>query len=675
MNPTDNDNQLSDLGDATDHDQPEETRRPVLPEDHDPGVPQELPDCPPETPPSDASENGKRVPPPLVKEMNSSVASKSDQDASHQEVSAVVQPVVVWQPMAVTNQSQEHRAWLVPIWEVLMLILFPTLIVMACIISIVLLGLAQRSGWIVSAHGDGESSQSGMVSEVTATSYICPMMCVPPTTKPGRCPVCAMELVAASMSSSSGPSSKIQIDPRSRRVAGIQTVVAKSETLSREIRGVGEVSYDESKLKILSAYFDGRIEKLYADYTGITVKKGDSLALIYSPDLYAAQVGFARTQEFVENETESNSRTQGANRRLLESGRQRLVELGMTEEQIQKLERDGTPLSRLALHAPISGTVIEKMVVTGQYIKAGMPVYKLADLSSVWLVMELFPEDASLIEIGQPVTVTTQSMNGQSFEGTVEFVDPMVDPNTRTVGVRVAIDNERGHLRPGEFIRATMKVPLLSKDGEAQETVVVPRNSLLSVGQTSLVYVEGKPGEFEIRRVKTGPTVGGWVAILDGVAAGENVVSRSTFLLDAQMQLQGNPSLMDPDKAVMQESGEGELTEAEQEEIRLAMESLSESDRKLAEAQVICPVTGVRLGSMGMGIPIKVDVNGTPIFICCEGCRDGLLEDPEKNFKILEDYAAGKSDAGISKSQKPQLDLPEMNLPEMNLPQMNLPGK
>jgi RND family efflux transporter MFP subunit len=578
-----------------------------------------------------------------------------------------------------TNRPQQRGSWFAPVWEVLKLFLIPALILSAFVLCIALLGVAQRSGWINSANGGGDANMVGSTSEeASSTSYICPMMCVPPTTKPGRCPVCAMELVPAAAGSSDGPSTKIQIDPRSRRVAGIQTVVAKTETLFREVRGVGEISYDESKLKTLSAYIDGRIEELYADYTGVEVKKGDSLALIYSPDLYAAQVSYSRTLEFAENASNGNSRTADSNRRLVDSSRQRLIELGMTEEQIKTLERDKTPNSRLALHAPMSGTVIEKMAVAGQYIKTGMPVYKLADLSSVWLVMELFPEDARLIQLGQKVIATTQSMQGQPCEGIVEFVEPTVDPKMRTVGIRVAINNEHGHLKPGEFIRATLKIPLLSQDGAAQETVVVPRNSLLSIGQTSLVYVEGKPGEFELRHVKTGPTVDGQVAIFEGLAAGENVVARSTFLLDAQMQLQGNPSLMDPDKAVAVDPKDVALTEAELEEIRKAMEPLSESDRQLAEAQLICPVTEVRLGSMGMGTPIKLEIEGRTVFICCEGCRDGWVNDPDKYFRILDDHLSGKSSSSKptlkSSTQKSEGDLPQLELPQMNLPQMKLPG-
>jgi Cu(I)/Ag(I) efflux system membrane fusion protein len=576
--------------------------------------------------------------------------------------------VVATPPEVIANERESTTSNLHPGWEILRLLLFPLLILVAFVAGIAMLGLAQRYGWIHSARGGGESNQIGLTSAEASpeTMYMCPMLCVPPTTRPGRCPVCAMELVPVSSRTTAAPSDRIDIDAHARRIAGIQTVPATSQTLFREVRGVGEITYDESKLKTLSAYIDGRIEELYADYTGIEVKKGDDLALIYSPDLYAAQVEYSRTKEFAETTTAGNARSAESNRRLLDSSRQRLIELGMTEDQIKKLETDRTPTSRLALHAPMSGTVIEKMAVTGQYLKAGMPVYKLADLSTVWLVLELFPEDANAIEIGQPVIATTQSMTGESLEGTVQFVEPMVDDNSRTVGVRVEIDNKLGHLRPGEFARASMRVPVLSKDGQPQETVVVPRNSLLSIGPTSLVYVEEKPGEFVLRHVKPGPTADGQVAILAGLSAGDHVVAHSTFLLDAQMQLLGNPSLIDPDKIGNPSVTSPETTAAEAEEIRIALEQLDEADRKLAVAQEICPVTLSKLGSLGMGAPIKLNVHGSTVFICCQGCRDALLEEPEKYLTILAEYAAEKSTG--ERDLSPPGDLPANGSPKAELP-------
>ena len=526
--------------------------------------------------------------------------------------------------------------------EILKLFLVPAMIVGAFAIGIALLGLAQRNDWIQSASAGSDSNAAGATSQEADVSYICPMMCVPPTNKPGRCPVCAMELVPAAKGGSSGPSSTIEIDPRSRRVAGIKTTVATLQTLAREVSSVGEIKYDETQQKTLAAYIDGRIEQLKADYTGIEVKQGESLGMLYSPNLYSAQVEYLKTLEYNERSNSSNTRVQNSNRRLLKSSRQRLVELGMTEPQINNLDAERTAQRTLDLYAPISGTVIEKMATPGQYIKAGAPIYRLADLSKVWLVLELFPEDAKAIQLGQIVTATTQSLGSEPFEGRVEFIEPTVDPKMRTVGVRVVIDNEKGFLKPGEFAQATLTIPIASdQDGMTKETVVIPRNSLLSIGKTSLAYVETKPGVFQLRKLKTGPSVDGMVAVFEGIESGENVVSKSTFLLDAQMQLQGNPSLIDPDKAV--EDGEAQLTEAEKEEIRKAMEPLSDADRALAEAQVICPVTEVRLGSMGMGTPIKLDIEGRTVFICCEGCRDSWVNEPDKYFKILDDYLSGKS--------------------------------
>jgi len=571
--------------------------------------------------------------------------------------------------------------------EVGKFILFPVLIFCALVAGIFLLGLAQRLDWITPV-AEGDSSSADATSATSDVSWICPMMCVPPTNQPGRCPVCAMELVPASQGSSSGPSTTIEIDPRSRRVAGIQTTVARFERLSREINSVGEIMYDETMQKTLAAYIDGRIEELKADYTGVTVKKGESLGLLYSPDLYSAQVEYLKTLEFKENNSSTNPRVISMNERLLKSSRQKLLELGLTENQIRNLESKRVANRVLDLYAPISGTVIEKTATTGQYIKAGEPIYQLADLSQVWLVLELFPEDAMSVQLGQTVTATSQSLGSQSFEGIVEFIEPIVDSKTRTVGVRVAVENRGGKLKPGEFAEASLTIPVSTIDAPTAETVVIPRDALLSVGKTSLVYVEINPGEFELRKIKTGPSVDGMVAVFEGIAEGENVVSKSTFLLDAQMQLQGNPSLIDPDKAVATDSTNTELTDAEKEEIRNAMAPLSDADRELAEAQVICPVTEVRLGSMGMGTPIKMEVKGRTVFICCEGCRDGMVNESEKFFKILDDYLSGKSksqsenkpdnaapktDAELPQMQLPQMQLPQMQLPQMELPQMELP--
>jgi len=572
--------------------------------------------------------------------------------------------------MSENNNRSQQSAWSLALGFTRIL-LTPILILAAFAGGIAMLGMAQQNSWIQSALSDQQDDQ--VLATATATTYICPMMCVPPTTQPGRCPVCGMELVPAA-GASAGPSSTIQIDPRSRRVAGIQTVTATTQTLRREIAGVGEIVFDESNMKNLSAYIDGRIEELYADYTGIEVEQGQTLALLYSPDLYSAQVEYVKTLEYADINQAANNRVAEANENLLASSRRRLIEMGLTDAQVKEIERTKSAQRRFELKAPISGTVIQKFAVKGQYVTAGTPIYQLADLRKVWLVLELFPEDAGSIRLGQPVIASTQSLNSESVAGKVDFISPSVDPKTRTVGVRVVIENEEGKLRPGEFARAKLQVDLLTDDGMGQATVVVPRDSLLSVGNTSVAYVEIQPGEFQLRQVKTGPTVDRMTAILQGINAGDQVVARSTFLLDAQMQLQGNPSLIDPNKAVTIAAEDLPLTEAELEEMRVAFAPLSDSERAVAQEQVICPVTEVRLGSTGMGTPIQVDVNGKGVMICCEGCRSGLLKEPDKYLKILLDYKSNDKEIQPKvEDDLPQLDLPQTDLPQTDLPQTDLP--
>ena len=562
----------------------------------------------------------------------------------------------------------EARRW----W--IKLFIQPALMLTCGVILVVGLGAAQQYGFISASGGSSLSSAPATGADV---QYICPMMCTPPQTEPGRCPVCAMELVQSVSGGGSGGSHSIQVDVAARRVANIQTVAVQSLPINRRIRAIGELSYDEGSLKTLSAYVDGRLDRLYADYTGVVVEKGDHLALVYSPLLYSGQVEFLLARKAQEaNRSATLHRVRTTNLDLYESAKERLIELGMTERQIQQLEQDGEANSRLHLCAPISGTVIEKFAVEGQYVKEGQAIYRLADLSTVWLMLELFPEDAAAVRYGQKVEATAQSLPGINLVGRVAFIDPNVDPKTRTVGVRVVIPNKDGLLRVGDFARATIDTPLgsvanqtgvydpeladkwisprhphvvessagqcpicgvdlvpatvfgfVSEKEAIDEALVVPRNAVLMAGANSVVYVETEPGRFELRRVVLGPSSGDQIVVVSGVKKGEQVATRGNFLIDSQMQLAGNPSLIDPLKA--DPAMKIEMTD----EIIGALAELSGEDRRQAESQRICPVTKMLLGSMGP--PPKVDVNGQAIFICCMGCEGRLLEDPRKYLANL----------------------------------------
>ncbi len=604
------------------------------------------------------------------------------------------------------NERLEARRW----WT--KLLIQPALLLACGAALIAGLGVAQRLDFI-SAGGGGESHASAGGGQ--STRYICPMMCTPPQSEPGRCPVCAMELVPSTAGGGNSDTRSVQIDPASRRVANIQTVAVTSTPMKRTIRAIGELCYDEGTMKTLSAYVDGRLDRLYADYTGIVVKKNDDLALVYSPRLYSGQIEFLLAKKAHENSrTATLARVIRSSTNLYESARERLRELGMTSQQIAHLETDGQATSRLHLSAPISGTVIEKLAVEGQYVKEGQAIYKLADLSTVWLMLELFPEDAATIRYGQKVEAVVQSLPGRKFTGRVAFIDPNVNEKTRTVGVRVVIENKTGLLRIGDYAKATIDVPLngtadqqggiydpelankwisprhphviessagkcrvcnvdlrpaadfgfVSKPGANGEALVVPRDAVLMAGDNSVLYVETEPGRFEIRNVELGACCGKQIVILNGVEEGERVATRGNFLIDSQMQLAGNPSLIDPTKILPK------LEEAPSAELIAVLEKLSEEDRGLVENQRICPVTMMALGSMGS--PQKVDVNGKPVFICCEGCRASLLEEPQVYLAKLDAAKTAPSEESLDIPLPPMGDFQVIE-PASELPRIEAP--
>ena len=589
------------------------------------------------------------------------------------------------------------------------------------------------------------------------TLYACSMLCVF-VKAPGRCAVCGMELQEIEVKGDPKDIFGVTIDPTARRLANIKTVAALNVPVSKEIEVLGKIAYDETSEATISAYVDGRIVDLLVDFTGAQVKKGEPLTVLYSPDLYADQVGLLNAKKLLDENSSSNERTIGSNQRLYDSARRRLIEFGLPAAQVDEIEKQGEPDSRIRIVAPMSGTVVEKLVKEGDYIKTGMPIMKLADLSTVWLMLEMFPEDTCNLQLGQKVTISIQSQVRQKFEGTISFVDPMVNEKTNTVNVRVEIPNEAGLIKIGDFGRAKIK----TNHPADQEVVVVPREAVLINGSDSVAYVETEPGRFEFRKVEIAEIMGDKISLSAGIKPGELVAASGVFMLDSTFNIQGKVSLIDPNRAARKnqaELAEGEEareieeafsklnaedrklaeeqvicpvmevklgsagmgtpirvelpdrdimiccegcrkklvadpdkyyvilddyhsdapTEEELAEIEKSFAPLSPEDRKLSEEQVICPVTEVRLGTMGMGTPIRVDVNGTPVMICCEGCRKGLLKDPEKNFQILKDYHDGKKrkpESGSnneSSSDLPQMEIPQMELPKMELPQMELP--
>ncbi len=455
---------------------------------------------------------------------------------------------------------------------------------------IVLLGVAQRVGWIRAVENASKSSETAV-----GAIFTCPMHPQIRQPAPGRCPICGMELVPASSGTADLNEFSVKIEPAQRRLANIQTAQAESSILNATLQTVGAIAIDESRQATIAAYIDGRLERLFADYTGVDIAKGDHLAVIYSPQLYAAQVEYVEARR-ASGASGGLAAVRQAQEALAANTRQRLRELGMTDVQITELESTGKAESRLTIFAPQGGTVVEKLAVEGNYVKSGDPIYRIAELSTVWLMLKLFPEDATRIRFGQSVEAVVQSLPGETLIGRVAFIDPTVDPKTRSVGVRVELLNEHGRLRPGDYAAASIRLPIgpqgkvydadlagkwispmhpqivreesgqcpicgmdlvpTSRYGFADEplpqpeSLHVPRPAVLLAGGNSVVYVEIKPGEFELRPVTVGPILRDKIVILEGLKAGEHVATAGNFLIDSQMQLAGKPSLIDPTRTV-----------------------------------------------------------------------------------------------------------------------------
>lgn len=276
------------------------------------------------------------------------------------------------------------------------------------------------------------------------------------SSKPGPCPICGMNLIPVAQLSSLS-----QIEKR----AGIETEPVKQRELFKEVRTVGKLNYSERRVADITARFAGRVDRIYADFTGVQVAEGDHLADIYSPDLYVAQRELRLAVESSENARDEG----GFGRSNLEAARTKLRLLGILPEQIAEIEKSRKPKTYLTIYAPMGGTVIEKNIRTGQYVEEGDLLYRIADLDPIWLYLDIYESDLAWVRFGQTVDVTLEAYPTESFRGLVTFIDPFLDDKTRTVKVRVNLKNADGRLKPAMYASALIRVRLQS-DGTPEPT-------------------------------------------------------------------------------------------------------------------------------------------------------------------------------------------------------------
>lgn len=423
-------------------------------------------------------------------------------------------------------------------------------------------------------------------SATTAESQIwtCSMHPQIQNSESGNCPICGMKLIPIGQGAGTeeGPRS-FSMSESAKALADIQTSPVEKRFPMAKIRLVGKLGYDETKEKSLTARFPARIDELFVNFTGIAVNQGDHLARVYSPELLTAQSELLSAHRY-----DSNGSTALAAKEKL-----RLWDL--LPEQIESVIQSGKASDHFELKAPINGVVIHKNVNEGDYIKTGQPLFRIVDLSDLWLRLDAYESDLAWLRFGQQVSFSVEAYPGQTFQGQIIFIDPELDPNSRTVTIRVNVPNSERKLKPGMFAKATVEsnIALAGKvyspefagkwispmhpeivkdnagtcdicgmdllpaeelgyvqDPNTEPPLVVPASAVLRTGKRAVVYVETVDTDrptYEGREIEIGARAGDFFIVSSGLSLGDRVVTNGAFKIDSALQIRAKPSMMNPD--------------------------------------------------------------------------------------------------------------------------------
>lgn len=338
--------------------------------------------------------------------------------------------------------------------------------------AVLLLGFGYLLASMMSGAREAESTRPASASDVATTAegpsmWTCSMHPQIRKSKPGECPICGMDLIP--VAKTSGGMRTLVISPEARALMNIATSPVERKYVTHEIRMVGKVDYDETKLGYITAWVSGRLDRLFVDYTGVQVNKGDHMVSIYSEDLYSTQQELMQAAKYA-NQRGGTPDIGGVN--LVAAAREKLRLLGLTEQQIEEIEKQQKPSDHLTIYAPAGGIVIEKLKQEGERVKTGDRIYTIADLTLVWVHLDAYESDLPWIRYGQDVTITTEAYPGETFYGRIAFIQPVLNDKTRTVKVRVNVPNLEGNLKPEMFVHATVR-PKVAEGGRVMDPSLV----------------------------------------------------------------------------------------------------------------------------------------------------------------------------------------------------------
>jgi Cu(I)/Ag(I) efflux system membrane fusion protein len=436
------------------------------------------------------------------------------------------------------------------------------------------------------AEAETAHAQNADAHKDEATMWTCSMHPQIKLSKPGKCPICFMDLIPLEQGAGDelGPR-QLRMSESAKEIAQIQTSPVTRAFAQTEVRMNGKIDYDETRVSYITAWVPGRLDKMYADYTGISVKKGDHMVHMYSPELISAQEELVQAKKAVKKLNNGSSVLKSTAELTLQSARDKLRLYGLSKEQIDEIEQSGKVTEQVMLKSPVSGVVVEKAAKEGMYVQTGTRIYTIADLSKLWVLFDAYETDLPWLREGQQVTFTSASFPGREFKGKITFIDPIIDKNTRTARVRALVDNKSGALKPDMYVSGIVKSLLDSKgdvvDGKMAESssrqpLLIPASAALLTGKRAVVYVELPSDDgplFEGREVELGPRAGDFYVVKSGLSDGDNVVTNGAFKLDSELQIHAKPSMMFVD-------AEGENTEPNPAPIKRPSANVQTADAK-----------------------------------------------------------------------------------------------
>lgn len=401
-------------------------------------------------------------------------------------------------------------------------------------------------GWLLfyspkGVNHDGHNHEEQ--GEAQAEIWTCSMHPEVRKDEPGKCPLCAMDLIPMTQTSSAvmDPDA-VHFSPDAAALANVGTTVVSYSQPAKEVRLYGKVEADERMLQTQVAHIGGRIERLMVNFTGEQVRKGQLLAVLYSPELATAQ------QELLEA-----SKSKQLHPEIYEASKERLRQWKLTGAQIAQIENSGKVKTEFEVYSNTSGVITNRRVNNGDYVSQGTVLYDVANLSTVWVLFEAYESDLSFLKVGNTISFTMQAIPEKTFSAPIKFIDQVIDPVNRVAKVRVEVSNSAGNLKPGMFATGIVKSNLT----QYKDKLVIPRSAVLWTGKRSVVYVK-QPGtediNFQMREIETGPMLGNSYVVLSGLEEGEEIVTDGAFSVDAAAQLAGKPSMMNRPQGLSDEA-------------------------------------------------------------------------------------------------------------------------